>query len=176
MATDKERLSKTKRLLIETLEDLGDEELKNFQWFLQQDDILEGFPAIKKSKVEKANRQDTVDQMVQTYHHHSLEVTKKVLMKINRNDLEQSLSNSSSGPKGPLEVIGASVAEAAAGVGDEVAQLFPTHRQCAILITNGCSHHTLCNPRFSYCFCDQDVHQQRALLCSSVTNCLPFHI
>ncbi|XP_071380139.1 NACHT, LRR and PYD domains-containing protein 3-like isoform X2 [Centroberyx affinis] len=99
MATDKEKLSKTKRLLIKTLEDLGDEELKIFQWFLQQDDILEGFPAIKKSKVEKANRQDTVDQMVQTYNQHSLEVTKKVLMKINRNDLVQSLSNSSSGPE-----------------------------------------------------------------------------
>ncbi|XP_071399232.1 NACHT, LRR and PYD domains-containing protein 3-like isoform X2 [Centroberyx affinis] len=99
MATDKEKLSKTKRLLIETLEDLGDEELKIFQWFLQQNDILEGFPAIRKSKVEKANRQDTVDQMVQTYNQHSLEVTKKVLMKINRNDLVQSLSNSSSEPK-----------------------------------------------------------------------------
>ncbi|XP_071388901.1 NACHT, LRR and PYD domains-containing protein 3-like [Centroberyx affinis] len=92
MATDKEKL-------LETLEDLGDEELKIFQWFLQQDDILEGFPAIRKSKVEKANRQDTVDQMVQTYNQHSLEVTKKVLMKINRNDLVQSLSNSSSEPK-----------------------------------------------------------------------------
>ncbi|XP_071388900.1 NACHT, LRR and PYD domains-containing protein 3-like [Centroberyx affinis] len=92
MATDKVKL-------LETLEDLGDEELKIFQWFLQQDDILEGFPAIKKSKVENANRQDTVDQMVQTYNQHSLEVTKKVLMKINRNDLVQSLSNSSSEPK-----------------------------------------------------------------------------
>ncbi|XP_071394323.1 NACHT, LRR and PYD domains-containing protein 3-like [Centroberyx affinis] len=92
MATDKEKL-------LETLQDLGHEEFKSIKWFLQQDDILEGFPAIKKSKVEKANRQDTVDQMVQTYNQHSLEVTKKVLMKINRNDLVQSLSNSSSGPE-----------------------------------------------------------------------------
>ncbi|XP_071401383.1 NACHT, LRR and PYD domains-containing protein 3-like isoform X1 [Centroberyx affinis] len=99
MTTDKEKLWKTKRLLIKTLDDLRHEEFKIFQWFLQQDDILEGFPAIKKSKVEKANRQDTVDQMVQTYNQHSLEVTKKVLMKINRNDLVQSLSNSSSGPE-----------------------------------------------------------------------------
>ncbi|XP_071371548.1 NLR family CARD domain-containing protein 3-like isoform X2 [Centroberyx affinis] len=37
--------------------------------------------------------------MVQTYCGNTLEVTKKVLMKINRNDLVQSLSNSSSGPK-----------------------------------------------------------------------------
>ncbi|XP_078138443.1 NACHT, LRR and PYD domains-containing protein 3-like [Centroberyx gerrardi] len=99
MATDKEKLLKT-------LEDLGDEELKKFQWFLQQDDILEGFPAIKKSRLENADRLNTVDQMVQTYNQHSLEVTKKVLMKINRNDLEQSLSNNSSGPEGDVSDVG----------------------------------------------------------------------
>ncbi|XP_071396617.1 protein NLRC3-like [Centroberyx affinis] len=92
MTTDKEKLLKT-------LEDLGDEEFRRFKWFLQQDDILEGFPAIPKCRLENADRQDTVDQMVQTYNQHFLEVTKKVLMKINRNDLEQSLSNSSSGPE-----------------------------------------------------------------------------
>uniref|UniRef100_UPI003AAAD606 protein NLRC3-like isoform X1 n=1 Tax=Centroberyx gerrardi TaxID=166262 RepID=UPI003AAAD606 len=99
MATDKEKLSKTKRLLIKTLEDLGDEDFKKFKWELQQDDILEGLPAIPKSRLENADRRDTVDQMVQTYNKNTLEVTKKVLMRINRNDLEQSLSNSSSGLK-----------------------------------------------------------------------------
>ncbi|XP_071388902.1 NLR family CARD domain-containing protein 3-like [Centroberyx affinis] len=89
-------------LLLGTLEDLGDEEFKKFKWFLQQADILEGLPAIPKSRLEKADRQDTVDQMVQTYNQHSLEVTKKVLMKINRNDLVQSLSNTSSAPKETL--------------------------------------------------------------------------
>ncbi|XP_071371544.1 protein NLRC3-like [Centroberyx affinis] len=92
MATDKEKL-------LETLDDLGEEEFEKFKWFLEQDDSLEGFPAIKKRRLEKKNRQDTVDQMVQTYCGNTLEVTKKVLMKINRNDLVQSLSNSSSGPK-----------------------------------------------------------------------------
>ncbi|XP_078140915.1 NACHT, LRR and PYD domains-containing protein 3-like [Centroberyx gerrardi] len=88
-----------KELLLETLNDLGDEELKIFQWFLQQAEILEGFPAIQKSRLEKANRLDTVDQMVQTYSENTLKVTKTVLGKINRNDLVQSLSNSSSGSK-----------------------------------------------------------------------------
>ncbi|XP_071400977.1 NLR family CARD domain-containing protein 3-like [Centroberyx affinis] len=74
-------------LLLKTLEDLGDEDFKSFKWFLQQADILEGSPAIPKSRLEKADRQDTVDQMVQTYSENFLEVTKKVLMKINRNDL-----------------------------------------------------------------------------------------
>ncbi|XP_010739478.3 NACHT, LRR and PYD domains-containing protein 12 isoform X1 [Larimichthys crocea] len=85
--------------LLETLDDLGDEELKIFKWFLQQADILEDFPAIPKSHLEKADRPDTVDLIVQTYNDQSVEVTKKVLTKINRNDLVQSLSNITLGPK-----------------------------------------------------------------------------
>ncbi|XP_078142480.1 protein NLRC3-like [Centroberyx gerrardi] len=92
MATDKEKL-------LETLEHLGEEEFEKFKWFLQQDDSLESFPAIKKSRLEKENRLYTVDQMVQTYSRNTLDVTKKVLMKINRNDLVQSLSDSSSEPE-----------------------------------------------------------------------------
>uniref|UniRef100_UPI003AAB8298 NLR family CARD domain-containing protein 3-like isoform X1 n=1 Tax=Centroberyx gerrardi TaxID=166262 RepID=UPI003AAB8298 len=85
-------------LLLGTLEDLGDEELKSFKWFLQQADILDGFPAIPKSRLEKADRQDTVDQMVQTYSPPgALEITVEVLKKINRNDLLQCFSKTSSG-------------------------------------------------------------------------------
>lgn len=82
-------------LLLETLDDLGDEELKTFKWFLQQAEILEDFPAIPRSRLEKADKLDTLDLIVQTYNEQSVEVAKKVLKKINRNDLVQSLSNSS---------------------------------------------------------------------------------
>uniref|UniRef100_UPI003AB0E66C protein NLRC3-like n=1 Tax=Centroberyx gerrardi TaxID=166262 RepID=UPI003AB0E66C len=88
-----------KQLLYGTLGHLGDEELKGFKWFLQQADLLEGRPAIPKSRLEKADRLDTVDQIVQTYNQHSLEVTKEALKKIKRNDLVESLSNTSSGLK-----------------------------------------------------------------------------
>ncbi|KAM4619120.1 protein NLRC3-like [Polymixia lowei] len=85
--------------LFRTLQDLGGEELKEFQWFLCQGDILDGFPAIPKSLLEKVHRQDTVDQMVQTYGHQgALKITLEVLGKINRNDLVQSLTNTVSGP------------------------------------------------------------------------------
>ncbi|XP_071376432.1 uncharacterized protein [Centroberyx affinis] len=103
--------------LLETLEDLGDEDFKRFKWFLHQPDILEGFPAIRGSRLEHADRQDTVDQMLQIYSEHSLEVTMKVLMKINRNDLVQCLSNTSSGPKALGSSAGAS------GVGTTVRAL-----------------------------------------------------
>lgn len=87
-------------VLLETLMDLGDEELKIFKWFLKQDEILgKDFPAIPKSHLENADRLDTVDLIAQTYNKHSVEVIKKVLAKINRNDLVQELSNISQGPK-----------------------------------------------------------------------------
>lgn len=86
-------------LLLETLDNLGDEELKIFKWFLQQAEILEDFPAIPKSHLERADRSDTLDLIVQTYNEQSVEVTKKVLTKIKRNDLVQSLANISAGPE-----------------------------------------------------------------------------
>uniref|UniRef100_A0A8P4GL42 Protein NLRC3 n=1 Tax=Dicentrarchus labrax TaxID=13489 RepID=A0A8P4GL42_DICLA len=88
--------------LFNTLEDLIDEEFKNFKWYLKQPDILEGYEPIKEYKLEKAKeRQDTVDLMVKTFDlDGALKVTKKVLEKINRNDLVQSLPDTSSGPEG----------------------------------------------------------------------------
>lgn len=93
-------------LLLRTLEDLGEDELKSFQWILQQAEALGGFPAIPKRRLEKADRPDTVDQMVQTYNGNTLEVTMKVLHKISRNDLVQHLANSSSGPKCMYSIMG----------------------------------------------------------------------
>uniref|UniRef100_A0A668A346 Pyrin domain-containing protein n=1 Tax=Myripristis murdjan TaxID=586833 RepID=A0A668A346_9TELE len=78
--------------LLSVLEDLGKEDLKGFQWFLQNAEIMSPFPAIPKSKLETADRMDTVDLMVQTYGKDPVEVTKKVLSKMNKNDLVQRLS------------------------------------------------------------------------------------
>ncbi|XP_071375299.1 NLR family CARD domain-containing protein 3-like isoform X2 [Centroberyx affinis] len=92
-------MKENKKHLLGLLEDLGDDEFKKFKWYLRQPDVLEGFLVILKSRLEKADRMHTVDQMVYTYSENTLEVTKKVLRKINRNDLVQSLSNISSAPK-----------------------------------------------------------------------------
>uniref|UniRef100_A0A4W6E4Z1 Pyrin domain-containing protein n=1 Tax=Lates calcarifer TaxID=8187 RepID=A0A4W6E4Z1_LATCA len=53
--------------LLNTLEDLGDEEFSKFKWFLQQPDSLQGFLSIRKRDLETADRLKTVDLMVQTY-------------------------------------------------------------------------------------------------------------
>ena len=39
-------------LLLRTVEDLGDKELKRFHWFLHHADLLHGFPAIPKRCLE----------------------------------------------------------------------------------------------------------------------------
>lgn len=86
--------------LLETLEDLGDKELKHFKWYLQQADFLKDFPSIPKCQLEDADRPDTVDLMMQTYSHQCVEVARKVLKRMRRNDLVESLSNTGSGPEG----------------------------------------------------------------------------
>ncbi|XP_008423015.2 NACHT, LRR and PYD domains-containing protein 12-like isoform X2 [Poecilia reticulata] len=82
-----------KQILFETLQQLGDEEFRSFKWFLQQSDELDGLPVIPKSYLENADRQETVDQMVQKYNHWAVQVLKKNLQKIYRNDLQDQLSN-----------------------------------------------------------------------------------
>ncbi|XP_068558869.1 tripartite motif-containing protein 16-like [Cebidichthys violaceus] len=91
--------------LLNTLEHLKEDEFKKFTWCLQQHGFMEPYQDIKKSKLEKANRQDTVDLMVQTFElHGALAVTRKVLQEIPRNDLLQSLPNTRSGPEDDADV------------------------------------------------------------------------
>uniref|UniRef100_A0A667WR24 Pyrin domain-containing protein n=1 Tax=Myripristis murdjan TaxID=586833 RepID=A0A667WR24_9TELE len=80
-------------LLLRVLEDLGEKELQSFKWFLQQPGILNDLPAIPKSRLETADRQDTLNEMVKTYSLYTVEVTKRVLTKMNKNDLVQQLAH-----------------------------------------------------------------------------------
>ncbi|XP_038583402.1 NLR family CARD domain-containing protein 3-like [Micropterus salmoides] len=91
-------MATSKVFLLQTLEDLGAEEFKKFKWYLQQSEVLEAFPAIPKSRLENAERVDTVDEMVQTYCINTIKVTKMVLGKINKNDLVGNLSKHASEP------------------------------------------------------------------------------
>ena len=94
---------KLKEELWKTLQELHKDAFKKFKWFLEDDDILEGFKGIPVAQLEKAGREVIVDLMVQKHQDHgALQLTKKVLEKINRKDLVQRLQNSPSGPKGKL--------------------------------------------------------------------------
>ncbi|XP_026224918.2 NACHT, LRR and PYD domains-containing protein 12-like [Anabas testudineus] len=71
--------------LLHMLEDLGEEELKKFQWHLQNLKLPEHLQNIKKSKLEKADRLETVDSMVQMYSDKVLQVAKLCLQKMKCN-------------------------------------------------------------------------------------------
>ncbi|CAK6974062.1 NACHT%2C LRR and PYD domains-containing protein 12-like, partial [Scomber scombrus] len=86
-----------KRDLLNILDDLTDNEFKAFKWSLMYVKLGDIEP-IKKNQLEKAERRDVVDLMVQKYElAGAVEVMKSVLKKINRNDLVKKLSNISSG-------------------------------------------------------------------------------
>ncbi|GAA6215420.1 NACHT, LRR and PYD domains-containing protein 12-like [Lates japonicus] len=107
-------MTSLKETLWVTLEDLKEEEFKQLKWLLHQVDImhtviphLEVYPAIPMTKLERADRQDTVAQLVQIYGPYgALEVTRKVLIKIKRNDLVQRLPNITSTPKVDVSDVG----------------------------------------------------------------------
>ncbi|XP_042285994.1 GTPase IMAP family member 8-like [Thunnus maccoyii] len=93
-------MTKHKEELFKILAKLKEDEFKDFKWFLEQDGNLEGFSGIPVAQLENAAKTRTVDLMVQKYQEPgALLLTKKVLEKINRNDLVQHLQNTCSGPK-----------------------------------------------------------------------------
>ncbi|XP_073348426.1 protein NLRC3-like [Pagrus major] len=92
-------MAKPKQVLLGALEDLGKDDFIKFKWLLQQEGVLEGFPAIPKCRLENADRMGTVDQMVQTYSMNTIRVTRMVLGEMKQNDLREKLSNTISEPK-----------------------------------------------------------------------------
>uniref|UniRef100_A0A3P8TSY9 Pyrin domain-containing protein n=1 Tax=Amphiprion percula TaxID=161767 RepID=A0A3P8TSY9_AMPPE len=83
----------TSEVLLNILDDLNDDQLSTFQWFLQQPNNVQGLPAITKSRLQTLDRCKTVDVMVETYGlQRAVQVTGVVLEKISRNDLLQRLA------------------------------------------------------------------------------------
>uniref|UniRef100_A0A674C9E4 Pyrin domain-containing protein n=1 Tax=Salmo trutta TaxID=8032 RepID=A0A674C9E4_SALTR len=79
------------RRLLATLEELVTDELKMFQWFLNQN-VLEGFSSIPSSRLENADRQDTVDKMVETYGPEgAVKISLEILRKMDQNNLAENL-------------------------------------------------------------------------------------
>ncbi|XP_050931905.1 uncharacterized protein LOC108899588 isoform X2 [Lates calcarifer] len=93
------KIAAVKQLLLETLNDLSHEELEKFKKVLQLVVVEWCLPDISWMSCHTADRVEIADLMVETYGHQSVEVTKKVFMNINRTDLVQRLSETSSTPK-----------------------------------------------------------------------------
>ena len=92
-----------KELLLETLNDLSYEEQKNFMWFLQFTFFQRSLPQIYWSRLLEEDKAETlVDVMMEKYGQKSLEVIREVLVDMNRTDLVQRLSETSSGLEGKI--------------------------------------------------------------------------
>ncbi|XP_032365382.1 protein NLRC3, partial [Etheostoma spectabile] len=78
-------------VVLRILQALGAEHFETFNWHLQQEGALNDFPAIPRCKLEKETRLNTVDMMLQTYSKHIIDVTRIVLVKMNRYDLVKKL-------------------------------------------------------------------------------------
>ncbi|KAL7404457.1 hypothetical protein ABVT39_015048 [Epinephelus coioides] len=82
------------QLLLETLEDLGDDaDFEKFKWYLSMD-ILEGCKPIPKSCLGKAPRTNTVSRMTESYTKESaVKVTVEILRKMGNNNAAEKLKN-----------------------------------------------------------------------------------
>ncbi|XP_055762374.1 uncharacterized protein LOC129839125 [Salvelinus fontinalis] len=86
-------------LLLTTLEELTEEQLKTFQSHLTSGQLF-GFPSIPESQLENVDRQDTVDQMVQRYGpERAVEITVEILREMNLHDLAKKLQRDHRGKK-----------------------------------------------------------------------------
>ncbi|XP_014049925.2 NLR family CARD domain-containing protein 3 isoform X5 [Salmo salar] len=87
--------SSVPELLLATLNQLADDDLKTFKWYLKQHDGFisqMGLCAISKSQLENADREDTLDKMTETYSYaDTLKISLEILRRINQNNLAEKL-------------------------------------------------------------------------------------
>ncbi|XP_049903400.1 uncharacterized protein LOC126392168 [Epinephelus moara] len=89
-------MAAVKQLLLETLNDLSDKELKKFKWFLELIVSQKDLPDVSLEFGFTNDRAEIVDVMLQTYSQQSVPLTREVVKKMNRIDLMQRLSKPSS--------------------------------------------------------------------------------
>ncbi|KAK6305355.1 hypothetical protein J4Q44_G00241350 [Coregonus suidteri] len=81
-------------LLLETLKDLGKSDLKEFQWHLINGGVLDDCCSIPKARLECAEREDTVDRMVETYMEKgAVKITLAILKVMKQNNLAKDLND-----------------------------------------------------------------------------------
>ncbi|MEQ2242609.1 hypothetical protein ILYODFUR_037659 [Ilyodon furcidens] len=78
-------------LLLNTLEDLIEEDFKKFKWFLTMQ-VLDGYMPIPRAHLQNADRTDTVSKMIENYKEEgALKATATILKKQRMNDLAERL-------------------------------------------------------------------------------------
>ncbi|XP_049900330.1 circumsporozoite protein-like [Epinephelus moara] len=79
------------QLLLQTLEELRQDDFKKLKWFLSMD-ILDGCKPIPVSRLEKASLWDTVSRMIESYGEHlAVSITVEILKKMSNNNAAERL-------------------------------------------------------------------------------------
>ena len=73
--------------IFKILEELEDEEFKKFQRFLRDPDNLGGEEPVGRARLEKKDRMDTADVILQAYPDSVDQIMQNVLPKVGRKDL-----------------------------------------------------------------------------------------
>ena len=73
--------------MFDALEDLDNEQLNTFKWFLQQSENVEGFKPLSKASLQNAERTGIIDLITQSFSGKESQVMVNVLGKVKRNDL-----------------------------------------------------------------------------------------
>ena len=92
-----------RELLLETLNDLSNQDLKTLKWLLQFTHFKKDLPCIPLVQLLPADRTEVMDLMMKTCGQQSVEVISEIFMEMKRTDLVQRLSETSSGPKGEIK-------------------------------------------------------------------------
>ncbi|XP_023139670.2 stonustoxin subunit alpha-like [Amphiprion ocellaris] len=176
-------------VLLNILDDLDDDQLSLFQWYLQKPNIVQGLPGIKKSRLQTLDRCKTVDVMVQTYGlQGAVQVTRVVLEKILRNDLLQRFPASSSGPGVHVSDVGKTSENRERSSSQTQASLPQTEDSCQLTVdTNTVNRHLKLsdnNRKVTYVMKDQSYpdHPDRfdyweQLLCrTGLTGCCHWEV
>ncbi len=81
-------MASVKELLVKSLKELGEDDLKEFKWFLKN------HKHIPQSEIENADVFDTVDKMVERFGpEEAVRITVDMLRKMNQNHLAEELEN-----------------------------------------------------------------------------------
>ncbi|XP_077944780.1 NACHT, LRR and PYD domains-containing protein 3-like isoform X1 [Gasterosteus aculeatus] len=99
-------MEKVKKEILIILKELKKEDFKEFKWHLENYRSPEDHRSIPGSDLEKKDRMNTVDLMVQYYGTNSVQVAVEVLKEIQRNDLAEKLSKMNFNPTGEPNPVG----------------------------------------------------------------------
>ncbi|KAG7236907.1 hypothetical protein INR49_000119 [Caranx melampygus] len=87
-----------KEQLLGTLKGLGEDELDLFKWYLQDPQLLDGFPAIEKCYLEDKRRHEITSLMYNKYTENSMKVATLILNKMQKGKQSQVGPKDSSTP------------------------------------------------------------------------------